>query len=103
MDEIDRIKRRIRLTPSTLFLADFISKNYIHDRWSKRQEVNRLEMIDIAHASLFLASKLRERDIYCPMIPHILQAGGKPNLTLLTHLSCFLVFLTTFESSNRFR
>ena len=77
MDEIDRIKRRIRLTPSTLFLADYISKNYIEGRKATGIAVNRLEMIDIAHSALFLAAKLRERDIYCPMIPHILQAGGK--------------------------
>jgi len=77
LNEIDRIKRRIRLTPSTLFLADFIGKNYIHRKTNGRLNLSRKEMIEIAYGSLFLSAKMRERDIYCPMIPHILQAGGK--------------------------
>jgi hypothetical protein len=76
VEEIDRVKRRIRLTPSTLFLADFIAKNYLEDKSRSGKNFSRKEMIEVAYGALFLAAKMRERDIYCPMIPHILQAGG---------------------------
>lgn len=84
--EMHRIRAKLRLTPSTVFLAEFIAKNFIDGYHKRGGRVTRILMIETAHASLLLASKLRERDIYCPMISHIIKGGGKiySNVHILT-------------------
>jgi hypothetical protein len=77
ISEMRRIRAKLRLTPSTIFLAEFIAKNFIDGYHKRGGKVTRILMIETAHASLLLASKLRERDIYCPMISHIIKGGGK--------------------------
>lgn len=77
---------RVRLTPNTIFLSDFFAKNYIAGMRARGRSLTKLDLIDVSHAALFLACKMRERDIFCPMIPHILMAGGKKQLQF------FLIF-----------
>jgi hypothetical protein len=77
VSEMHRIRGKLRLTPSTIFLAEFISKNFIDSFHKRGGRITRILMIETAHAALLLASKLRERDIYCPMISHIIKGGGK--------------------------
>ena len=88
--------------------------------WSQKDaKVPRLKLIQIAHCCILIASKLRERDIYCPMISHILAAGDFISsdkslkkteiemsnyydwnfviLTFYDHLEHFLAFGVLFE------
>lgn len=83
---------RVRLTPNTIFLADFFAKNYIAGMRAKNRQLTKNDLIDVSHAALFLACKMRERDIFCPMIPHILMAGGK-----LTPNFIFVIFQFSFD------
>jgi len=76
VQEMIRIRGKLRLTPSTIFLAEFISKNFINGYHQRGGRVTRILMIEAAHASILLAAKMRERDIYCPMISHIIRGGG---------------------------
>ena len=69
--------RRLRLSPNTLFLGSYLAKNYISALEKARMTVDEKEVIEIAHTTLFLASKMRERDIYCPMSSHISRVGGE--------------------------
>ena len=82
--EMTRIRGKLRLTPSTVYLAEFIAKNFIDGYHKRGGRVNRILMIETAHAAILLASKLRERDIYCPMISHIIKGGG--NIFISTKL-----------------
>lgn len=77
ISEMHRIRAKLRLTPSTIYLAEFISKNFIDGYHKRGGRVTRILMIETAHAAILLASKLRERDIYCPMISHIIKGGGE--------------------------
>lgn len=80
--EMVRIRGKMRLTPSTVFLAEFIAKNFIDIYHKKGGRVTRLLMIETAHAAILLAAKLRERDIYCPMISHIIKGGGRDGILI---------------------
>jgi len=71
------LARRLRLTPNTIFMAYFLSKNYIIALENLGMKLSELEVVEICHSSVLLACKLRERDIHCPMISHVLNAGGK--------------------------
>ena len=65
---------KIRLTPSTIFLAYMIAKNYIK---CMKGTLCFPKRVQVAHVSVLIAAKIRERDIYCPLISHIICAGGK--------------------------
>lgn len=72
-----KICHRLRMTPSTQFLTIFLAKNYLSYASNLKQEnINKKYISVIVHASVLLAAKMRERDIYCPLIPDILIAGG---------------------------
>lgn len=71
---IFKISKGLRLTPSTTFLAAFLSKHYLN---KIEQEVPYHILDDIAQTCTLLACKMRERDIYCPMIPHVMEVAGK--------------------------
>lgn len=66
---------RLRATPNTRFLAEYLSKNYLKTKESEGKEFTEKEIMIVAHAALFLSCKMRERDIHCPMVTHILNAG----------------------------
>lgn len=38
--------------------------------------ITEIEVIEITHTCTLLSAKVRERDIYCPMVSMIVQAGG---------------------------
>lgn len=38
--------------------------------------ITEIEVIEITHTCCLLAAKVRERDIYCPMVSMIVKAGG---------------------------
>jgi hypothetical protein len=75
--EMVRVRGKLRLTPSTVYLAEFIAKNFVDGYHKLGGKVTRILMIETAHAAILLAAKLRERDIYCPMVSHIIKGGGK--------------------------
>ena len=54
-----------------------MAKNYIAALEKARMKVDDAEIVEIAHTTIFLASKMRERDIYCPMSSHISRVGGE--------------------------
>lgn len=68
------IGKSLRLTPSATFLASLLSKNFLA---SIKEKVPFETIDEIAQVSLLLASKMRERDIYCPMISHIREVSGR--------------------------
>lgn len=51
----------------------FLAKNYLN----LKKETNDREKREVIHACILIAAKMRECDIYCPLIPDILAAGGK--------------------------
>lgn len=76
--EIQILSKKIRLTPNTKFLAYYLSKQYLNKFFElKRREPLLIEIHKVTHSCVFLASKMRERDIYCPMISHMLVAGDR--------------------------
>ena len=66
--------RSLRLTPSSIFLAAMLSKQYIAKIDAK---VPFSVQDEIAQTATLMGCKMRERDIYCPMISHISDAAGK--------------------------
>lgn len=73
-----KICSRLRLTPSTQFLALFLAKNYLSYSTSEIKNLDSKQHASIVvHSSILIAAKMRERDVFCPLIPDILVAGGK--------------------------
>lgn len=68
---------RLRSTPNTKFLAEYLIKNFICENEKQGRVFSEKEIVAYTHAAVFLSSKVRERDIHCPMVPHIINAGGK--------------------------
>jgi len=81
--QVHGLAKRLRLGPSTIYLAGFIAKQYIEALKKSRMEVSEADEIEVAHSTILLASKMRERDIYCPMASHIAKVGGKPQFKML--------------------
>lgn len=52
-----------------------MAKNFILEKENKEEKISEQDIIKITHAALFLSCKIRERDIHCPMVPHVLNAG----------------------------
>ena len=76
--EIQQVCTKIRLTPSTKFLSFFLAKNFLLVKIEKdKLEVDFEDMCVVTHCALLLAAKMRERDIYCPMISHMRIAGER--------------------------
>ena len=78
MDQIIlSISSKIRLSPSTQFLARYLAKNYLYfEVLSQQIQLTAKEITTSTYSACFLASKMRERDIYCPMISHFIRASG---------------------------
>jgi hypothetical protein len=77
-EEIEQIGSKIRLTPSTKFLAYYLTKHFLaKGLGSGEEKLVRQDLWEVSHCAIFLASKMRERDIYCPMISHMLMAGNR--------------------------
>lgn len=75
--EIESVSRKIRLTPSTKYLASYLAKNYLlNERERKLKKLSSKDFLIYTHSCVFLAAKMRERDIYCPMISHLRRAGS---------------------------
>jgi hypothetical protein len=75
-DEIQLLAVKLRLTPSTQYLAAFLAQNYIVALEKARMRITEIEVIEITHTCCLLSAKMRERDIYCPMISMLIHAGG---------------------------
>lgn len=81
MQDVDHIilsiSSKIRLSPSTQFLARYIAKNYLYfEMLSSQGQLTAKQVTVLTYSACFLASKMRERDIYCPMISHFVRASG---------------------------
>lgn len=57
-------------------MAAFLAQNYIVALEKARMRITEIEVIEITHTCCLLSAKVRERDIYCPMVSMIVQAGG---------------------------
>lgn len=57
-------------------MASFLASNYIVALEKARMRITEIEVIEITHTCCLLAAKVRERDIYCPMVSMIVSAGG---------------------------
>jgi hypothetical protein len=76
MEEIMRLTRKLALTQNSISLGCHIGKIYLtYLNQTQKSILTRLKQIELAHSCLFLASKVRERDINCPMISHMINAG----------------------------
>jgi hypothetical protein len=49
-------------------MAAFLAQNYIVALEKARMRITEIEVIEITHTCCLLAAKVRERDIYCPMV-----------------------------------
>jgi hypothetical protein len=65
------------LKPATQFLGLFLAKNFIMEIGRMNPRMPEEQIQAIAQSAIFVAGKMREIDIHCPMIPKILGAGGK--------------------------
>lgn len=61
----------LRLTPNTIFLGNFLTKEFL----STSEKKALFTESEIGLSCLLLSCKMRERDIYCPLIPHLIQAA----------------------------
>jgi len=69
----------LRLTPNTRFLAIFLASAYAEYVFlnSSKPTIQEKKLTEIVHSCILLASKMRERDIYCPLIPHIIKYSSR--------------------------
>lgn len=102
---------RLRSTPNTKFLSEYLAKNFIVEQKKTGRTFNRQDIIAIAHAAIFLGCKIRERDIHCPMVTHILNAGEhiveekdlrKMELELSTFYDWNLAMMTYYDLLEQF-
>jgi hypothetical protein len=78
--QVQGLGKRLRLVPNTVFLAAYLAKQYAEALKKARIELNEAQEIEIAHSTVLLSSKMRERDIYCPMASHVAKVGGTPRI-----------------------
>lgn len=82
MPEVDKqiamIGNKFRITPSTKFLANHLAKNYLQVLSVRlgRGRLTAQKKIKVGQTCLFIACKLRERDMHTPLISHMIPAGG---------------------------
>ncbi len=57
-------------------MTAYLAQNYIVALEKARMRITEIEVIEITHTCVLLSSKVRERDIYCPMVTMIVHAGG---------------------------
>jgi len=63
----------LRITPNSAFLAAYLIKSYLLYLTRKHVEFDGVFEFEIVFAGLLIACKMRERDINCPMISHLVE------------------------------
>jgi len=74
--KVKEFSKKLPLSPSTVFFALNLAGSVIRILRVTRR-ISQEDFIGLTYGSLFLAAKFRERDINCPLIPHMVQFSGK--------------------------
>lgn len=77
---LEGFSKKLKLNPNTKFLAIYLAGNYLRAAEDQGYSFEECFM-EAVYGSLFVASKMRERDIHCPLVPHVIHYSEEASLT----------------------